>query len=581
MKSPKSIFIIMHIVTVVFSSICLSNDGNASQKEYIIFARNNLDKVYPDTMPTQEELKSKLKAFATFGEYEPLTFVIRSNKELKNVQISVKDLVCKSESSYIPKENIDVRIVGYHEVQLRFGPKPRPYRLAPRPLLKPQHIPGGVNIDPNLSTWIWITVHVPIDAKPGLYKSKVTVEPQNSIKEELEIEFNVLPINLIRPKKCVQTVFYMVPIWLSENSDEYWQTIRNDLVDIKEHGFACSVMPNYDRNERLLDLSPLEKGSTNFDFNDIDKFMSIYLDVFNDLETYTPIVYYDLFFFTSKALLNGGYNYFTDEFKELYTRAIRIFKTKWEKEKWPELISEVWDEPTSDPNNIPAASYLLDIVRSEGLKGITHLNDNEYARQLIPHLDIANIHAGNVSESFLKELTDNGVDIWVYSLHRFWQVPKTCGGARFGIGFYSWKIPSLKVGVQFMYNCFHEDPNAVPTLYLAKKKINVYYSMALPGPDNEKIPIIEWEWLREGVDDLKYLATLEALINKAKESDIQELHIKARKAQEVINQIMNTIPSLNYGAVREKKQWWSVDEHDKNRLLIAEEILDLQKSLNQ
>lgn len=62
------------------------------QRGYAIFARHWSEVVYPQTVPRQEELNPRLAAFASLGEYEPVTFTVLPLADLSSARVVASDL---------------------------------------------------------------------------------------------------------------------------------------------------------------------------------------------------------------------------------------------------------------------------------------------------------------------------------------------------------------------------------------------------------------------------------------------------------------------------------------------------------
>ena len=154
-------------------------------------------------------------------------------------------------------------------------------------------------------------------------------------------------------------------------------------------------------------------------------------------------------------------------------------------------------------------------------------------------------------------------------------MPPTKGAARLVDGFFAWKLHrehDLKALVQWRYNSF---PRRVPPtdLWRMTGEMPGYWGLALPTPDGDRVPICEWEWEREGVDDLRYCYTLQRLIDEAGTTSA------SRRAQRDLDAILASITHIRFGEVGEGDGtlWWDVPAFDGNRRIIADHILALQR----
>ncbi len=93
------------VVSVGFESI--------AYQVYIIPPITN-EKILPYTSSIKGVLSNNFFLFATPGEYEPASFVIKAKEELTNVRIictDLKSIDINSNIAIIPKEMVDIRVV--------------------------------------------------------------------------------------------------------------------------------------------------------------------------------------------------------------------------------------------------------------------------------------------------------------------------------------------------------------------------------------------------------------------------------------------------------------------------------------
>ncbi|MCJ7822121.1 MAG: hypothetical protein MUQ26_03405, partial [Armatimonadetes bacterium] len=132
------------------------------QRGFYLWHRHWANPIYPQTNPAPGEMNPTLRLFASPGEYEPLTFTVRTLREIERADVSVESI------GPVPAENIEVR-------KVRFLPARRgyvdtgTYRVIPD-ILDRWHggsLPGDDN------TTFWLTLRVPEDAPPGIYRGQI------------------------------------------------------------------------------------------------------------------------------------------------------------------------------------------------------------------------------------------------------------------------------------------------------------------------------------------------------------------------------------------------------------------------
>ena len=175
-----------------------------------------------------------IKLWACPGEYEPASFVVTATKPLEEVQIEVGQL--SGRNGKWPKEAVDVRVVkDYYRGTLAGGAAAIPTLLVhdesflaiePDPTEKdPNHMKNvargelrdAAKLQPvtiKNRKQFWITVHVPENAKPGTYGTKLKIAPQNSAASNLTLQVKVHPFELL-PPMLEYSIYY--PVYLGRN----------------------------------------------------------------------------------------------------------------------------------------------------------------------------------------------------------------------------------------------------------------------------------------------------------------------------------------------------------------------------
>jgi hypothetical protein len=118
------------------------------------------------------------------------------------------------------------------------------------------------------------------------------------------------------------------------------------------------------------------------------------------------------------------------------------------------------------------------------------------------------IQAGNTFEDLRRELDAARDEAWLYHNIRgaFFQAEWT----RLANGFYLWISP-LRIHVPWMYYSFKGNPMDATD---GPRQRGGDFAYAVPDPDDPSrmLPTRHWEAFREGIDDLRYIETLEGLI---------------------------------------------------------------------
>ncbi len=231
---------------------------------------------------------TKIKLYGCRGQYEPASFVVTAGKKLEAVQIEVEPI--RGADGQWPQDALDVHVVKEYHGRSPAGPaadvpmllvhddtflaiEPAPTEenpdartnVARGPLRDAPHL---LPLDIDQRRQFWVTVRIADDADPGIYKSSLHIVPANSEPTELELEIEVYPFDL-RPPMIEYSIYY--PVQLVEDDEPDWLTdkwgklkkhqYQLELRNMMAHGLSN---PNIYTGVRQLpdgslDPSPLER----------------------------------------------------------------------------------------------------------------------------------------------------------------------------------------------------------------------------------------------------------------------------------------------------------------------------------
>ncbi len=247
-------------------------------------------------LPTQkikvENATPTISLAAAKGEYEPISFVIRSDERLTAVRLEPTRLIGKS--GVLSANTLDVRVVkvwyqatGAWKSEYRLG---EGAQLVPELLLHDDslvrvdrttrtnflrldfpkgsryvsvtdpHIPSGrVNppnsafpvrdanhllpliLEPHETKQFWLTVHVPATAAAGTYDGSLRLSADGNLLAEIPLHVEVLPFALA-PPTLVYSVYYRGRLVQGDGtvSSEYKDTrqLRAELTNMLAHGIG-------------------------------------------------------------------------------------------------------------------------------------------------------------------------------------------------------------------------------------------------------------------------------------------------------------------------------------------------------
>ena len=186
------------------------------QRGYLLFTRPTVEPVYPNTRPRPEERLDALVAFAAPGQFEPVTLALYPVRPLVNLKVRASSLTCSA--GEISADRIDVRLGTYWNVGYPAYTTVKTYRRTPELLerVTVHSSPAGE------CQRYWLTVHVPDDAKPGLYLGTATVWDDSYDRAvSVPLALRVLGFHLQKdPAKHYSAYFYTRNKTLYEGRDE-------------------------------------------------------------------------------------------------------------------------------------------------------------------------------------------------------------------------------------------------------------------------------------------------------------------------------------------------------------------------
>ncbi|MBI3920765.1 MAG: hypothetical protein HY318_05045 [Armatimonadetes bacterium] len=540
----------------------------------------------PTRIPKAEERTTKLSAFLTPGEEEPVCFGVYGLAELRQLSVQVK-------SGRAPL-TVDVR--HEHFWPQRTGWRSREWYVTPELLLPcsdgKKLVPGkrGVlfeqpfDLKSGESAAFWLTLHASGKARPGLYKATVTLNSAGRPSLKLPLQIEILPIKLRRPSDRWWLLYADVSRWNAMSGEQ----VLAELRDFTRHGMNGLVeMPL-----GSPDLSEIKSGKVTFDG--------------------TP--FRNMAVLCEKAGLNGPHVSCPGGMPERVRDALGlkcdVFKDQWPEElkKGVSAVAQAaveatkstqarwyfygWDEP-SGSNTYAIQDYQA--WRDGGAHTYATFYDIGFLKVAAKFLTAPCFVTGLISNeptarSARETCEKEGAEFWWYGTGSY--VNPTPQESlmfynRYGAGYLFWKS-GAKAEVSWTFCRPHEDvfndfDGSQANSAEPKEQVTAYPRFLKPdgwSTYQGAIPTIAWESLREGVDDYLYLHTLSSLIAEAKASKKPAVQAAAKTAQETLAALEETIPWRNpMVPAPESGKGFDATKMQQVRRTVAESVLDLQSAL--
>ena len=255
-------------------------------------------------------------------------------------------------------------------------------------------------------------------------------------------------------------------------------------------------------------------------------------------------------------------------FKEL-TAMVRTIENEARRRQWPELLYYPVDEPSTSPDSVAFMTRVMAAIKQvpKVRTYVTADPEHESFAPMRPTIDVWCCQPFSLGrEAVLADMKARGVEYWCYPNHISGENDHTTTiGARmtYGFGFWQSGYRSLIPWI-YQYDC------GDPWNYLDSSAQDFFNRTA---DDGSPIPVTLWESDREGIDDHRYLFTLENTIARAEESGFKEAAAQARAVIARLNGSIAVQPKYK------SEKLWSAEAFDAWRWALAEQILALQALL--
>ncbi len=493
----------------------------------VVFVTNYLERGSFLTQPRPDQVKDTIHVFAAPGEYEPATFSIRSETTLNGIQVALTDDLKGDTGQTIPKSAVEIRLVDliekWRDIKLRYY------------LLKT----ATVDIPAKTTRRFWVTVHVPNNAKPGLYRSKIAIgktmaTPGPDLERfetlrTLTYEVRVLPIKLATAQETGMAYFMYsntatcynwitVPLryhWITAPPVETEKRVLTEadqtriFEDLREHGMTTVT----------LHLCPVVNGKFTLTGHDKNR-----LGVIATMET------------LKKAKLVAPHLPVIWESAENYGPDVwRGVLDEGRKRNWPELVFYAVDEPgwVGRQERVRAFMRKFNAFRSKypqyGLRVTTAIGSSFGIQTVGHYYDIwIACMAQRIGESgVIADAKMQNKELWFYDCMLAAIDAET---DRYYFGIWAW-VSGVKGCSHYTYfDCGPRKSYVYPT-------------------KEDLIPSIGWEAVREGIDDYRYLTTLKRLADKARTVGKPEL---AAGADQIFADVEQMVTMDNYGKAYHK-----------------------------
>ncbi len=490
---------------------------------YVVFVSQDPDGVFPNTVPQEREIKSTIEIFAAQNEYEPAPFSVYALRDLKNVRVFVTDLI-DIRGNRIGKDAIDIRVVRYWPQRVSWNSTN--YRIIPE-LLEHKE---AKDIARDNTQQFWLTVKVPLEAVPGRYTSKVSITPDNADPLQISLNVNVWPFELKTPPNKIWGIYSDSRRWASRSLSQ----IEAELRDMREHGINTILF-----RPISIEQCTMEKDEIHVDLSQANA----YVEFFKRVGFEGPIVLslQDLDVIVSKTIGQEKILY-DDQFAKAYHKVIKVLAESAEDHEWPEMLFHVVDEPANSEEKRRKAIRLYKVLKEAGCRTFTTADVAFCNGILDPWLDVRcySLYYVGKTESQcserIKETEMSNDTFWWYGSGCYSGQEGNMAVNRYLVGVLFWKT-----GASGQWSWTFQRPRGDPYNDFDSEEKDA--CITYPTLDGRGfIPTLQWEGIREGIDDARYIYTLETHIKKGLQSSDESIKAKARDIKLELDEMLDDVP---------------------------------------
>jgi len=510
----------------------LALTATEKQRGYVTFPAAPCERIVPGFVPARAAVGKAMTAFATPGEFEPAAFGVTATRDLGSVAVELSDLVGEKPSQRIPRQHVTLGVVRCWPQRLSDNVGKGTYEIVPEMIEPP--VSRATRVAAGATRQWWLTVQVPEGTPAGRYRMKVTVRPEKAPASALEWRLLVLPFRLDRPAgKHWGTWLESFPPVGSirgperrgrNTSAEVARLAPADLANYRDHGFDLALFNYYFSAREEPD------GSFTYDLSALVRDMDYWKQIGSDAAVLLCCEY---------AFRNWEYQFaepdqghvagtFSPKARQACVGLVRAIHTEAQRRGWPKIYFAPIDEPgnSKTENRMRFAENVLDFVHEvPGCQTAVTVTAG-CVQRLGDRVDVRLYAYGHYNRDRVLEDARQGHPYWWYNNGMFYGHSTEASRNLPGFEFLrSGAEVALAWGFDSTYDNPYNDFDA------GHKDWNVVF----PGVD-QLTPTIYWELCREGVDDCRYVATLQREIERAR---ARGQAAAAKRAEQVLAPIID------------------------------------------
>ncbi len=484
----------------------------------VIFTPHYLRPIHPRSVPMEGEINRPIEVWASPGETEPATIAILAQEDLRGVELTI--FVSPGEEAGSPV----VPATWTYLVRYLLRPFGQGVFSARGTALLPAR---PMDIEKGMTRHYWLKFTVPRDSRgPHTYKGAVTIRftaDSQRFEKSIPVTLEVLPVRLAEETDVSFGWYYSSPGGLNYFFDRFegmearwWSELNAEMADMRAHGSTAIQLPSPTIPTVNSD------GTIEVDFSRLTpwvtamRFHGLGLKHTNQM---------NILGLANYRLMRSGLKEFSPEFNRAYKELIAQIVAWSEREKIPLVIWAV-DEPREqlinpwNRNLADTIEYLKLIAEVPGARStVTPMGDTQNALDympMVPEMDIIQTHPWERSAKMIAYAQEHEKPVlWTYN----------AGIDRLSFGFGVWRLGAKgRWQWHYQWHTYPFDP------------FDTGWGVVYASPEGP-IPTVGYEWTREGIDDYRYLYTLQQEMERAGPDDRRLLEQSRRLLDEIRRQV--------------------------------------------
>ena len=508
----------------------LSPTVQESMLGMILFQRPLTNPIWPSTKPQAFERVERLDDWGAQGQYVTINFAVYPLKELKNLRIQVLHSSIKPE----------IRLVRYWNIiypnynSYKNASSPKYYRRMPEFLMPVTACDAPVK-EPQR---FFLTFKLPKDGTTSV-KGVIAVS-HDGFNQAVRLPFSirVLPFELKQdPKKNYTSYYYQV----RHGQNKFFKNHKDDkklVHDVQVNEFKRMLEYGFTRPPVFqMTYGTLPDGTKDaYYIPYLDEFMAELKEAGFDNKHEIPVTGCSGGWLYEKltGLKLNRFHMDTIECdkipQKLYDTmdsALVKFLNYAKAHDYPAIIFNPIDEPSAA--SLPFVLEIYKIFKKHGLKTFQTSPPSNFIAQGDKLFDIYNYGAFNVP--YEKATSGDKLEYWCYPNDNTYQIKDPyvmCHGGRMTYGLGYWRSG---------FHCI------IPWIWRSNTHNRIGNSGGnLLWPDDGQLYMTTyWECFRLGVDDMRYIYTLEDAIvrrENSRDPNVQEI---IREAKKLLQEVWNTV----------------------------------------